>query len=191
MKDTEKVVNKQGRKQIHKGLFLVAFLLFCGLLLSGTTAFAGATWLGTNGPNWNGTNWVQTGDVILTNPHHHVCMSVSVPDGPNAGSFTFLCSGTSSFNCTISGSSVSSSSGAITWQLSGHSSNSCGGNTVGGPSGTFALNGTSPTAVTLSDSPSAMLSSNMVWVVIPLALLLLGVSLYVIRRNNNSYLPTD
>ena len=120
-----------------------------GFFILSTVALASATWLSTNGPNWDGTNWVLTGTATISSPHHHVCMNVSIADGPNAGSFTMICSGTSSFTCTIPGSSIGGAS-STTWSLFASSSSGCGGNTtVGSPPTGGEIGPTGPNAVNL------------------------------------------
>ena len=135
-----------------------ALLVFAALVFVGVALAAATNW-STNGPNWNGTNWVLTGTVTLTGPDRFVCMTVTVPSGPNQGSFTVYCPTGGNFTCTVSGSSVASSQGAISWQLDTYRFYSqfigCLVQQTSGPSGTFAPNGTGPNAVTLQSLSSS------------------------------------
>jgi len=129
-------------------VFLVATT---AILILATVAFAGATWLSTNGPTWDGSSWVLTGTATISSPHHHVCMTLSVPDGPNAGTHTVQCSALGNFTCTVDGNSVASSTSPITWSLFAASSSGCGGNTTTGSPPTGGQFGpTGPTSITLS-----------------------------------------
>lgn len=129
------------------------------LFLTTTAVYAGATWHSTNGPNENGSDWVLTGTATLSSPHHHVCMNVTVPEGPNAGSFTLLCSGTSNFTCSVPRVRITGSSVPVSWRLHADSASHCGGNqTTGSPptSGTFPM---SPTAISLLTMETTAINS--------------------------------
>ena len=139
-------------------MFTLAFGLLAALFVMTSIALAGASWTIDAGstPEWNGTDWIFQGTVSLRNPHHYSCVHVTVPSGPNAASFSQLCSdgggaGTFAFQCVIPGSSVAESSVPAEWYLFADSNSSCSsGNIVRGPGGSFGPTG--PTAIVLGDT---------------------------------------
>ncbi len=161
-------------KRIVRSLMLTMLLL----VVVAALASAGATWSGVSGPSWNGTNWVITGSATLTSPHTAaVCVGV---DTPNDVEVAVVCSGTSTFTCTITGASVASEpAGGIAWRLYASNQSDCsltsGNRTDGTPAqnGTFASGGTGPTAVALSSFDAARRDAG--WQMAAIALLgLLG-----------------
>lgn len=164
------------------------------LLLATSAAFASATWSNISGPTWNGAAWVLTGTVTLRSPHHYACMHVTVPDGPNAGTFSIRCpaggtSGSHPFSCTVLQSQVAGATGLIPWYLFADSNSTCGrGNiTLGNPGVNGSIDPSDPTVVSLAGRPVASGSGRpQVPLFLASAALLSGISIVFVRRRSTS-----
>lgn len=169
---------------------IILVLIFLLLFASATSVFAAATWSNISGPNWNGSAWVLDGTVTLRSPHHYACMHVTVPDGPNAGTFNLVCpasgtAGTHTFTCTLAASSVSGATSSIPWYLFADSNSSCaeGNTTLGTPNVNGSIDPTGPTAIVLAGAET-LVSGTGSQLIVPLALLVVlsAASLLLLKR---------
>jgi hypothetical protein len=170
----------------------IVTVLLAAFFMATTIALAGATWnidIG-NTPSWDGADWIFQGTVTLTNPHHYSCVHVSVPDGPNAGTYRHVCTGgggagTHSFQCVIPGSSVASTSVPAQWYLFADSNSSCtSGNIVRGPEGYFGPTG--PTAVTLKEVAVGADYGYLPFILIAVVVIAAAAGLVVLWRGRSS-----
>ena len=179
-------------KKYLRWKIILAIGMLVALLAITTIALAGASWTidAEHTPTWNGVDWVFEGSVTLRNPHHYSCVHVSVPNGPNTGSFSQLCSGgggagTYAFQCVVSGSSVADSLAPAEWYLFADSNSSCNsGNIVRGPGGTFGPTG--PTAISLWDAEVSTSEGFVRAVLIAIILMAAATGLVVLRKRRTA-----
>lgn len=175
-----------------RSMFAIAIVLLAAFFAATTIALAGASWnidIG-NTPYWDGNDWIFQGTVTLTNPHHYSCVHVSVPDGPNSGSYRHVCSGgggagTHNFQCVIPGASVADTSVPAQWYLFADSNSSCtSGNIVRGPEGYFGPTG--PTAITLNEMTARVEYGNLPFILVAVVVIAAAAGLVVLWRGRTA-----